>query len=99
MAAAAAIVLRRERDMVNQYRGAGALSADAARDPGEVGVERGFIFDRLVSSAVLREASDGRYYLDEPSWVAMRRIRRRMIVVVLLIVAAMGTGLFAITLR
>jgi hypothetical protein len=82
MAAAAAIIMRRQRDVVDTYRGAGALSAPAARDPGELGVERNMIFDGLVRRAVLRDAGGGRYYLDTLSWNALIRMRRRAALVV-----------------
>lgn len=84
-AAAAAIIVRRETDIVNIFRGAGATDPRTARDPGELGVERRVPFRLLVNHAVLRETEDGRFYLDEPSWEALRYTRHRMALVVALI--------------
>src|SRR3954468_21687149 len=87
MGAAAAVVIRKEREIVDIYRGAGATSASQARDPDELGVDRRVAFHRLVSRAVLRDAGTERYYLDEPSWNALRATRRQMMWVMLAIVA------------
>jgi hypothetical protein len=40
MGAAAAVILRKERDIVNTYRGVGATSPDSARSPDELDVPR-----------------------------------------------------------
>ncbi len=84
MAAAAAIILRKERDIVQMYRGAGATDASRARDPEELGISYRMPFKLLVKHAVLREAGNGRYYLDEPSWEALRSMRHRIAFIVLL---------------
>jgi hypothetical protein len=95
MGAAAAIIMRRERDIVNTYRGAGATSRERARRPEELDVGHRLVFDRLVRRAVLREAGDGRYYLDEQSWEAVRYIRRRLAIVILLLVIGAFVALVA----
>ena len=104
MAAAAAVIQRKEREIVNTFRGAGATSADRARDPSELGVAKHLAFERLTRRAVLREAGAGKYYLDEPSWNALRGIRRRLAIVMLAIIIATGavlffTGVFASSAR
>ena len=78
--AAAAIVIRREKDLVAHFRAAGAIAATNARSPSELGVHEQMAWDRLVDRAVIREAEPGRYYLDEASWKALRNMRRRMAV-------------------
>ena len=95
MGAAAAVILRKERDIVSIYRGAGAVSADRARSPEELGIPRRLVFDRLVRRAVLREAGNGRYYLDEPSWEALRGIRHRVVIIVLILAVAAFASLVA----
>jgi hypothetical protein len=82
MGAAAAIIARRQRDVVSAYQTAGATSPAAARTPGELGVEHDMIVRGLVNRAVLRDAGEGRYYLDVPSWEALRRTRGRLVLVV-----------------
>ena len=99
-AAAAAVIVRKEKEIVNIFRGAGAMSAERARDPEQLGVHQHLAFHRLVQRAVLRNAGDGRFYLDEMSWNALRNTRRRVailamaVVVIALIVVLMG-GVFA----
>jgi len=87
-AAAAAVIVRKEKEIVNIFRGAGALSAERARDPEQLGVHQHLAFHRLVQRAVLRNAGDGRFYLDEMSWNALRNTRRRVAVLVLAVLAA-----------
>ncbi|HTE45858.1 MAG TPA: hypothetical protein VK636_11480, partial [Gemmatimonadaceae bacterium] len=79
----------KERDIVNTYRGAGATTAAAARRADELDVNQHVAFHRLVQRAVLREAGDGRFYLDEPSWHALRRMRHRMAIVMFVVVIAL----------
>lgn len=81
-AAAVAVLIRKEREIVDVYRSVGATAPDTARGPDDLGVHRHVAFNRLVARGVLREASGGRYYLDEPTWNALRRLRRRMALVV-----------------
>jgi len=88
MGAAAAVILRKEHDLVASFRGAGATSPITARSPEELGIDRRLAFQRLVTRAVLREAGEGRFYLDEPSWHALRGIRRRLVIVVLIVLFA-----------
>ena len=84
-AAAAAVIVRKEREIVEAYRAARAVNPAAARDPSDVGVHQHLVFARLVRRAVLRDVGGGRYYLDEPSWEALRSIRRRIVLVAIVI--------------
>jgi hypothetical protein len=79
MSTVAAVVLGRERRMVRQLQMAGATSAEHARTLEELGISRGLVLRRLRERAVIRGAGGDRYYLDEPSWEAVRRSRRRAI--------------------
>ena len=96
-----AIILARERRMVGRLRTAGATSAQQARTLEELGISSGVILRRLRERAVVREAGPDRYYLDEPSWEAVRRGRRRainvlgVIVLVVLFALLFGRKLFA----
>ena len=94
MTVAAVVIQRKEREIVNRFRGAGATSATRARDPEELGVDHHLAFRRLTDRAVLRDAGDGKYYLDELSWDAMRRLRRRIALVMILIAVAVFGVLF-----
>jgi hypothetical protein len=88
--AAAAIIVRREREIVSIFRAASATRADTARRPEELDVDRRVAFRLLVGHAVLRDVGDGRYYLDEPSWNAFGAMRRRLLVVLLTSVLALA---------
>jgi len=79
MSTVAAVILAGERRMVNRLRMLGAVSPARAKTLEELGVSRGVILRRLRERAVIRDAGGGRYYLDEPSWAAVRRSRRRAI--------------------
>lgn len=65
--------------MVNRLKVAGAVSPEQARTLEELGITSGVILRRLRERAVVRKAGPNRYYLDEPSWDAVRRSRRRAI--------------------
>lgn len=71
--------------MVNRLRAAGAVDRARARTLEELGITRGAILRRLRERAVIREAAPGHFYLDEPSWAAVRRSRRRAIHIISLI--------------
>ena len=86
MTAAAAIVIRREKDAVAAYRSAGATTPGRAHRPEGLGVTNAMAIRRLTSRAVLRPGTEpGTLYLDEPSWTALRSMRRRMAVVLVIV--------------
>jgi hypothetical protein len=88
MGAAATIIIIKERQVVDAFMRAGATSAATAAHPSDIAVDLGGVGGRrLVERAVLREAGDGRYYLDLLSWEALRRQRRRILFVILLLIA------------
>jgi hypothetical protein len=79
MSAVVAVILAKERRMVARFRAAGAVSDASARPLDDLGIDRGVILRRLRERAVIRDAGGERYSLDEPSWAAVRRSRRRAI--------------------
>ena len=92
--AAAAIIIKREKDLVEHFRRAGATSPQAAQSPGALGVEDNFVWRRLVHSAVIRTGAAGTYYLDEPAWEAMGRRRRRLAFIVAVAAVVFGLALY-----
>jgi hypothetical protein len=86
-AAVVAIMVRREREVVEAYRRAGATTPATAISPAELRLDDGAAIQRLRRRAVLRETESGSYYLDEPSWEALHGIRHRFVAVMLIIVA------------
>jgi len=101
MSTVAAVILARERRMVNRLRTAGAVTPEQARTLDELGITTGVILRRLRERAVIRQAGPDRFYLDEPSWEAVRRSRRRaihvlgVIALVLLFAVLFARRLFA----
>jgi hypothetical protein len=87
-AAVAAIIIRQEKDLVAHFRQHGATSPETAKSANELGVHPDFAWTRLTARAIVREAAPGYYYLDELSWQASRRMRRRLALVLIAIVLA-----------
>jgi len=84
---AAAVMIRREKEMVAVFRAAHATSPETARSPDALGLTSEHALRRLEARAVIRPgAQPGTLYLDEPSWAAIQGIRRRMLIVVLIVV-------------
>lgn len=80
-----AFVLAKERRMVARFVAAGATSREQARSLEQVGVSRGVILRRLRERAVIRQVGTDAYYVDQESWAAVRRMRRRTASVVVAI--------------
>jgi hypothetical protein len=76
-AAAIAIMRMKEREVVDDFRAAGALTPSTAQSYTAMGFGVTRAVKRLHDSAIIREASPGLYYLDEEVWFAVRRNRRR----------------------
>jgi hypothetical protein len=89
-----AILRWKEREVVDDFRAAGAISPSTAQSYNAIGVGDTLAVKRLHSRAVIRETSPGLYYLDEEVWAAVRRVRQRLALVMLIIVLT----LFAVSL-
>ncbi|HEX9309665.1 MAG TPA: hypothetical protein VF887_02540 [Gemmatimonadaceae bacterium] len=92
-AAVAAILRRREQEVVDDFRAAGATSPATAQSYTAIGIGESIAIKRLHNRAVIREATPGMYYLDEEVWAAVRRTRRRLVSVLLSIIALFVLGL------
>jgi hypothetical protein len=90
--AIAAILRRREEEVVDDFRAAGATSPASAQSYSSLGMGQSLAVKRLHNRAVIREASPGLYYLDEEVWEAVRRTRRRLATVVLSVIALLFLG-------
>jgi hypothetical protein len=89
MGAAAAVILMKERRIVEAFERGGATSPASARTPDDLGVDpHGIGWRRLRDHAVVREANPGadRYYVDVDVWQALRRMRRRIVLVLGLVI-------------
>lgn len=89
-AAVAAIIVRREKNLVSHFRERGATSPATAQSLRDLLVDDGLILRRLRERAVIRETGSGLFFLDEMSWAARRRMRQRIVTLVLLVVIAVA---------
>lgn len=92
-AAVIAIMRMKERQVVDDFRAAGALTPSTAQSYAALGFGEARAIKRLHDSAVIREASPGLYYLDEEVWIAVRHNRRRRGIIVASILALIFLGL------
>jgi hypothetical protein len=96
-AAAVAIMRRREREVVDDFRAAGAISPATAQSYNAIGLGESMAIRRLHDRAVIRESAPGLWYLDEEVWTAVRRTRQRfayvMLAVILMLFAGFAMGL------
>jgi CubicO group peptidase (beta-lactamase class C family) len=83
-----AVILAKERRMIARFMAAGATSRERARSLEQIGVTRGVILRRLRERAVVRQVGTDLYYVDQESWRAVRRMRRRAISVIAAIALA-----------
>jgi uncharacterized protein YjiS (DUF1127 family) len=89
-AVAVAVVRRKEREVRDDFRRAGALQALDARSLADVGLENNFIVRRMIKRAVIHESEPGLYYFDEEVWQSVRAWRRRRAIGVLVVVAVVA---------
>jgi hypothetical protein len=87
-----AILRRREQEVVDDFRVAGAISPETAQPYEALGIGDSLAIKRLQNRAVIREASPGRWYLDEEVWAALRGMRRRIATVLLSMIALLTIG-------
>ena len=92
-AVAAAAMRRREQEVIDDFRAAGATSPERAQSYTALGFGETLAVRRLRNRAVIREASPGVYYLDEEVWAAVRRSRHRLLGVVISILALLLAGI------
>jgi len=90
-AAAAVVIIAKEKQLIEHFRRAGAIDPANAKTVTELNVDTRFAWSRLEGRAIIRQAGEGRYYLDEPAWEAhqqkRQRIARTMLVFVLALLA------------
>lgn len=91
-AAVAAILRKREQQVIDDFRAAGATSPDRAQSYAAIGLGDSLAIKRLHNRAVIREAAPGTFYLDEEVWAAVIRTRRRLVLTVLSIISLVLLG-------
>ena len=91
-AAVAAILRKREQEVIDDFRTAGATSPERAQSYTAIGLGDTLAIKRLRNRAVIREAAPGTYYLDEEVWAAVIRTRRRLVITMLSVVTLLLLG-------
>lgn len=99
--AIAAVIRRKEREVVDDFRRCGATTPLTARSLADLGLEDSWPVRRLQRRAVIREPEPGIMYLDEEVWTAVRATRRRVALmfgaVLLLLLIGIGFGFFTLS--
>jgi hypothetical protein len=94
--AIAAVIRRKEREVVDDFRRGGATSPTTAKSLADLGLADSWPVRRLQKRAVIREPEPGIMYLDEEVWAAVRRTRRQIALifgtVLLLLVVGIAVG-------
>ena len=91
----AAAMRRREQEVIDDFRAAGATAPERGQSYTAIGLGDSLALRRLRNRAVIREAAPGVYYLDEEVWAAVRRTRLRMLTVFVAILAVLLIGILA----
>lgn len=91
-AVVAAMIIKREKDLVAHFEQMRATSPAAAQSLEALQVEHNQFFRRLERGAVIRQSPTGLYYLDQPSWVARNAMRRRIVIIVLMVAAVFAAA-------
>ncbi len=86
----AAAARRAERDIIEPLRAAGAVSPATAQPIAPLSGMAGRRFERLISAEVIRQASSGRYFLDEAEFAAYRRRRRTVAITLVVMMIVIG---------
>lgn len=95
-AAAVAVMIRREKDIVQVFQSAGAVSSETAKPLGALGLEESRHFSTLERAGIIRKGAPGTWYLDQTAWSERMLTRRRigvMLLVMSLLALAFGLGL------
>jgi hypothetical protein len=95
--AAVAILVRKEKELVEHFKQAGVVSPSSARSSSDLGVHERFAWSRLVKDGVIREADRGTYYLDESAWVALGQRRRRVALILAIFFVALAVATMIVT--
>ena len=93
---AAIVIIRKQEELVERFRAVGATTTTTAKSIDELGVDTRLVWNGMVRRSVVREASPGLFYLDAPSWQAVKRRRSLMAGIAL---AALGFLLVVWLLR
>ncbi len=81
-----AIIAKKIKKIIRHFDEAGALTEKTARNPEELGIRKGLIFNRLVRNGVMVEGSQQRYFLNRENLAIYQANRRRRIIIAILVI-------------
>jgi hypothetical protein len=80
-------VMARQKRIIRIFHHAGAVKSFKAIVPADHGINKGFVFNKLVRSGILLPVNDGRYYLNEIREKEVSKRRKDIAGIVLMIIA------------
>ncbi len=94
----AAFIVAKQNQYLKRFQESGAVSPATAMELARVGCQDSRLFRRLVSQNVIREATEGKYYLDVEAAQAFRRTRhKRALTALVIILVILVVSLYFIT--
>src|SRR4051812_2487395 len=95
---AAAIVVKKQKDIVRAYERAQATDVSRAMAPESIDVRQSLVFKGLIRRGVLVPAGDsGKFYLDIERWAAFRKRRRALVMIFMTAVVIGGVVAFFVS--
>jgi hypothetical protein len=85
---AVAALIRREKQIIEAMRAAGAVTPDTAVTMQAIGMHERLAFRKLRNRGVLREAAPDYFYLDDQRWESLTRLRHTIAGVMIVIALA-----------
>lgn len=74
--------------IIMKFKESGTTTFNFAKPLNELGIFRGFLFNRLLSKNVIIDAGSDRYYLNEDNYIIYRKNRRvRLILIILFLIS------------
>jgi hypothetical protein len=78
------IIEIRLRRIIMKFKESGTTTFNLAKTLNELGIFRGFLFNRLLSKNVIIDAGSERYFLNEDNYIIFRKNRRVRIILIIL---------------
>lgn len=97
-AAAVVLVRQRQRELVDRFLAASAVTPETARTLDDLMVQRGLMFNRMAAQGVLVANPDGRWYFSQDAWVRFEDRRWKRLNRVALIIVVLAAITFVVLL-
>jgi hypothetical protein len=94
-----AFIIAKQNQYLRRFQEAGAISAETAASLEQVGCRDSRMFQRIVRREVVRQVSQGKYYLDIEAAQEFRRARRERALTALVIIVIIAVVLIYLTAK